>query len=95
MPLVAFLLSAEHLTVASFLLLSEDDLRELGFPLGPRKLLMKYISSSQQTTVTSAVSVTVSSQQLNATSTLSADVILQPSERAINSSNCPHSIMVS
>lgn len=67
---------AKHLTVASFLLLSADDLRELGFPLGPRKLLVKHLSSSQLANASSAVSVTAPSQQSNTISDLSADIVL-------------------
>ena len=33
--------------MSSFLLLSGEDLKDLGFPLGPRKLLQKFIESKQ------------------------------------------------
>jgi len=48
------LVSDERVTVDSFVLLDSDDLKDLGFPLGPRKLLCKYTATKRCTTDASA-----------------------------------------
>ena len=39
-------LSDENITLENFVLLTEGDLRELGFKMGARKLLLQWIAST-------------------------------------------------
>lgn len=59
----------EGLSCASFMLLSESDLQALGFRMGARKLLIKWIESSQKP---SAVQQSQASSQVQQPSSLPA-----------------------
>jgi len=62
---------AESLTLDSFLLLGEDDLKELGMKMGHRKLIMQWISQ----TVSHPTSAAAASNTAACTSNASMSVV--------------------